>query len=143
MEPLYEIAAAPRKASRRHWLSSEMMEACLEQSRSELGRNRPIGLSNLQSTLGDTSLQSPQPVAGALDPGPVVPSFDLNTTAGRNWPVTDEMDSMTGASLDDGDLLAISESLMDHTFTDVNRIVTLDDMMLGGFPEITMNWELS
>lgn len=111
-------------ARARHWVTPNDLEACLEQTRS-----------NLTTTLHTSHDSIPSGQVNANDSGASTFESQLNVP----W---DAMDVRHGAEGDQehGDLLAISQSLLDPQFANMDRIISFDDMMLGNISE---SWDLS
>ncbi|KAH7353177.1 fungal-specific transcription factor domain-containing protein [Pyrenochaeta sp. MPI-SDFR-AT-0127] len=141
-EPLYESAAKNYEASTRHWVPRDGMAAYLERNKRDLEDTVAQDLSRLTTIIGND--MPPQAVDtiiaqhGGLDPK----NPDIIAPPASHWGITDNMETFA-RGLNNDDLLAISESLMGQDFTSMDRIVTLDDMMLGTFPETPMTWDFS
>jgi hypothetical protein len=137
IQQLYEAASTHRGNTRRHWVTPDMMATYIERCRSELAIETPLDpdqtMFTASSSLPDESTTAP--------PMNTHTALHLNSNAVLDW------DSYTmepsEANLSEANLLAISESLKGPGFTDMDRIVTFDDAMLGIFPETGMNWDFS
>jgi hypothetical protein len=123
-EPLYKHIPSDRNVRARHWVSPNDLEACLEQTRSDLTTS--LHTSHDTIAIGQNNIDDNR--ASAFEP-------QLNAP----W---DEMDvgQVAEGDQDHGDLLAISQSLLDPEFSSMDRIISFDDMMLGNIPE---SWNLS
>jgi hypothetical protein len=129
-EPLYETTSTQREASRRHWVSPEMMATYVERNRAEPGTMTPFdGFSKLLPSFSDDSLsQAHDAVTRGLD-------ITIGTPEKLHWDIASNIEPSEG-SLTDSNLLAISESLACQEFTSMDRVVTMDDMAF-------MNWDFS
>lgn len=115
-----------------------MMNTYIERCRCELVTSTPLDLRHTTCPSSD-SLSHDHTAATFMD---TQTASQLNPTAAMTWDINSTMEP-SEANLSDANLLAISESLMGPEFTDMDRVVTLDDVMLGGFPEMGMNWDFS
>jgi hypothetical protein len=139
---LYDMKFTQRRASRRHWISCDTLETYIEQNRSALRTDPLSEPAKSTPTVVGASPQQTLEVSASLGTSLNQHVPNISTLEGLDWHITSHMEP-SETSLPDDNLLAISEALIDQTFTNVDRIVTLDDMMLGGFPEISMNWNFS
>lgn len=125
-------------STRRHWITPDMMNTYIERCRCELVTSTPLDLRHTTCASSD-ALSHDHTAATFMD---TQTASQLNPTAAMTWDINSTMEP-SEANLSDANLLAISESLMGPEFTDMDRVVTLDDVMLGGFPEMGMNWDFS
>jgi hypothetical protein len=123
-EPLYLYKPSDTSARARHWVTPNDLEACLEQTRSNLTTTLHAGH---DSTLpGQVNVN--ESGASAFEPQLSAP-----------WDAMD-VGQVAEGDQDHEDLLAISQSLLDPEFANMDRIISFDDMMLGNISE---SWDLS
>ncbi|KAJ4300858.1 hypothetical protein N0V90_002946 [Kalmusia sp. IMI 367209] len=125
-EPLYQDTTNSGPQSSRHWIQPSELALHIEKMRSAM---------NLAAT--------PQTVARNTTSSQDIDAHNdgsqarISVQPGMTW---DPMASME-PSVDEDNLLAISQALMGPDFTGLDRIVSFDEMMLGGISETPMNWD--
>jgi hypothetical protein len=123
--PLYEPRHESGEPSARDWVSPDAMGAYMERARADL----------TAATLADSAKPPFTFDEGALhhDTSPMVNVYeDPGSISVLPWGVPHDVD-IPDPGLDNESLLAISETLASQDFTNIDRIVTFENIMLGSF----------
>ena len=140
-EPLFDSLARDTKLRERHWLSHEALMSMLEQSRKDVVVRQPNDIQSARTSLhnsanrtaADQALHDSRDFRLPRNETQYHPAQFWNTSQGQQVP---------DPALNNDDLLAISQSLIDPDFINLDRILNFDDMILSGNSEEPMGWNI-
>jgi hypothetical protein len=123
--PLYEPRRESREPSRREWVAPDAMGAYMERARADLTTTALSDSARPASVFDDEALHhdASQMMNAYEDPASI---------SVLPWGIPHDVD-ISDAGLDNESLLAISETLTSQDFTNIDRIVTFENIMLGSF----------
>jgi len=125
-EPIYENIGNEGRSCPRHWIPPSELAGHIELLSSGLNVAGPTW----------TLVQNTDPLAGLAG--------DTNdaqvTDAAQPCMAWIDMDS-NESILPEDNLMVISQALMGPSFTDLDRVVSFDEMMMSGISEEPINWE--
>jgi hypothetical protein len=123
--PLYESRCEGREPSRREWVTPDAMGAYMERANADLTR-AALSDSTIPASVFDNE-------ASHHDASHMMNVYeDPASISVLPWGVPHDVD-ISDAGLDNESLLAISETLTSQDFTNIDRIVTFENIMLGSF----------